>query len=275
MLQLASKVTLVSNCAYNNDVMQIRNIYMVAMADQVVALWNGTPGGTYNAIKYALEVGKLVHVIEPFTWKEYDLTSKDLDAVKNLGSMNRTLSNSEVKAQFNGIKVYLQTDGSCAPNPGPGGWSFKLVYKVNGKDHTVFGDGYSVASTNNIMEMTAILEGFKKIATIPELQSKEVLITVKADSKYCIDTLDDWMEKWKVNAIDGPDGKKIWRTAQKANVSNQDIWENIDAERQKYTCLYQYIPREQNSELDARAKAQTEIAKQIIAAAAATAKTTK
>lgn len=270
MLQMANKVTIVSNAQYSPELMQIRNVYMVNMADQIVALWNGTPGGTYNAIKYALSLNKPVHVIDPRDFHEYDITNNDLEDVVQTAVDNRKLTNDQIKGRFSGIKVYLQTDGSCQPNPGPGGWSAKIQFNLKGKDHNdhvVFTDGYSLNATNNQMEMSAILAGMVKITQIPELSGKNLLVTVRSDSRYCINALDSWMNNWKNNAVDGPDGRKIWKTASKDPVENQEMWEAIDAVREKFTCIYEYIPREKNFELDGRAKAQTQIAKGLLAQA--------
>ena len=54
-------------------------------------------------------------------------------------------------------KVVIYTDGACSGNPGPGGWGSILMYKGNKKE--IFGGKKD--TTNNVMELTAVIEGLK------------------------------------------------------------------------------------------------------------------
>jgi len=58
-------VHLVSNCEYNSSVMQKRNKWMVDNCDYLIAVWDGTPGGTANCVKYAESVKKNIFRIDP------------------------------------------------------------------------------------------------------------------------------------------------------------------------------------------------------------------
>lgn len=67
ILEQADYETLVSDCEYNNHVMQIRNVYMVDNCDVLIAVWDGTSGGTANCVKYAESIGKRIIRINPNT----------------------------------------------------------------------------------------------------------------------------------------------------------------------------------------------------------------
>jgi ribonuclease HI len=86
-----------------------------------------------------------------------------------------------------GPKDGLFTDGSSQPNPGPGGWG--AVYVKDGKvvDHAY---GHDPDTTNNRMELTALIEGAK---LVPEGEQ----VTVYTDSNLCCQTLTQWAKGWK------------------------------------------------------------------------------
>ena len=70
-------------------------------------------------------------------------------------------------------QVLLYTDGSCLGNPGPGGWSAILQYGEHEKELV----GGAVHTTNNRMELTAVLEGLKAL-------TRRCQVTVVTDSQY-------------------------------------------------------------------------------------------
>ena len=105
-------------------------------------------------------------------------------------------------------KVYIYTDGSCKSNPGPGGWCAILVY---GKAEKVISGG-AKETTNNRMELTAIIEALKALK-----EPCEVLLT--SDSKYALDALiNGWAEGWRARG---------WRKADKSPALNPDLWEEL------------------------------------------------
>lgn len=81
------------------------------------------------------------------------------------------------------------TDGSARPNPGPGGWGF--VYVLNGEiitqDH-----GHDPETTNNRMELTALIEAFKHV------DSKDAL-EIYSDSELCVKSMNEWASNWEKN----------------------------------------------------------------------------
>ncbi len=105
-------------------------------------------------------------------------------------------------------KINLYTDGACSGNPGPGGWGSILVY---GKTEKEFSGG-SKNTTNNQMELLAVIEGLKALK-----EPCEVHIT--SDSKYVIQAIKEWLPNWK---------KNNWKTSTNKEVKNIDLWKEFD-----------------------------------------------
>jgi ribonuclease HI len=104
------------------------------------------------------------------------------------------------------IKIY--TDGACSGNPGPGGWGVFIensgnVTELSGRDEN---------TTNNRMELKAVIEALKFFTINSEL-------TIYTDSKYVMDGASRWIINWK---------KNNWKTAQKKDVKNKDLWIELD-----------------------------------------------
>jgi len=108
------------------------------------------------------------------------------------------------------IKVVMYTDGACRGNPGPGGWGVVLRFQGNRKTL----QGYAAETTNNRMELTAVIEGLKALKRSCEVE----LFT---DSKYVMQGLTEWLARWKSNG---------WKTAAKKPVKNIDLWQQLEAE---------------------------------------------
>lgn len=106
--------------------------------------------------------------------------------------------------------VELFTDGACSGNPGPGGWAFLLRHPKTGK--SVERNGGEPATTNNRMELTAVIEGLASL-------TRPSTVDLYSDSQYVLKGLDEWIAGWK---------KKGWRTASKAPVKNVDLWQRLD-----------------------------------------------
>lgn len=104
------------------------------------------------------------------------------------GEQNYTLE--EVLSQFSGgPQSGLFTDGSARPNPGPGGWGAVLVIegKVIDQRH-----GHESETTNNRMELTALINGFQMIAA-------DQAIDIYTDSEICVNTINSWAAAWERN----------------------------------------------------------------------------
>lgn len=114
------------------------------------------------------------------------------------------------------MEIILYTDGSSRGNPGKGGWGTilfldKQVQELGGRDQM---------TTNNRMEITALIEGLRYILHILEKDGANVKeVNVHADSEYVLKGISTWMKDWK---------KRGWKTAAKKAVLNQDLWQVID-----------------------------------------------
>lgn len=105
-------------------------------------------------------------------------------------------------------KVIIYTDGACSGNPGPGGWGTVLMYKDTKKEIS----GGSKDTTNNIMELTAVVEGLKMLKFPCEVE-------LYSDSAYIVNAFNQgWIYNWK---------KKNWKTADGKEVKNKEIWQEL------------------------------------------------
>lgn len=105
-------------------------------------------------------------------------------------------------------KVEIYTDGACSGNPGAGGYGAILIYK--GVERIVSGGNPS--TTNNRMELTAIIKGLEALKEPCE-------VYVYSDSQYAVDAVQKgWLTYWMSHA---------WRTKGKDDVKNVDLWQNL------------------------------------------------
>ena len=112
-------------------------------------------------------------------------------------------------------KIIIYTDGACSGNPGPGGWGTILMYKDAKKEIS----GGKKNTTNNIMEITAVIEGLKKLKKQSEVQ-------VYSDSSYVVNTFKQgWIYNWM---------KKGWKTANGEPVKNKELWQELYDLTQKH-----------------------------------------
>ena len=102
--------------------------------------------------------------------------------------------------------VTLITDGSCIGNPGPGGWACLLRQGSRTRELS----GSAPDTTNNRMELTAVIQGLSAI-------EEACPVRIVTDSEYVHKGITEWMEKWR---------RKGWRTAANKPVKNQDLWKS-------------------------------------------------
>lgn len=119
--------------------------------------------------------------------------------------------------------VQLFTDGACSGNPGPGGWAFILRHPASGKE--IERSGGEPETTNNRMELLAVIEGLAAI-------TRPSQVDLTSDSQYVLNGLKEWLDQWK---------KRGWRTASKAPVKNQDLWERLDLLRAHHDIRFHWI----------------------------------
>ena len=137
--------------------------------------------------------------------------------------------------------VTLYTDGACSGNPGPGGWGAILCYG----EHELSLSGGEAHTTNNRMELTAVIEGLKKL-------KEPCIVELYSDSKYVIDALSKgWAWGWK---------KKGWVKSDKKPALNPDLWDVLLALVQTHEVHYHWVKghadNEYNNRCDAMAVAE-------------------
>lgn len=110
------------------------------------------------------------------------------------------------------MKVRIYTDGACSGNPGPGGWGVVINTEKNCRTLS----GHEKETTNNRMELMAVLRVFKNIATRGVASN---IYEVHSDSAYVVNALKkNWLEAWKLSG---------WKTAKGESVKNADLWKQL------------------------------------------------
>lgn len=135
-------------------------------------------------------------------------------------------------------KVIVYTDGACSGNPGPGGWGALLQW--NGKEKELTGG--EAHSTNNRMEMTAVIEALKTL-------NKPCEVHIHSDSALIVNTFkQNWIGGWK---------KRGWKTSKKKPVKNQDLWQAMLKAMEPHTVEWVKVKghadNERNNRVDALA----------------------
>lgn len=119
--------------------------------------------------------------------------------------------------------VVIYTDGSCDPNPGPGGWG--AIVFIDGEETSL--SGSETFTTNNRMEMLAAIRALQHLGETPH---KILLYT---DSKYLRNGAKDWTKLWSKNKWRKSDGKKV---------ANTDLWKEIVRLNELHDIDWQWIP---------------------------------
>jgi len=110
------------------------------------------------------------------------------------------------KNNLNEVQIY--TDGACKGNPGPGGWGAWL--KSGDTEKEIFGG--ELVTTNNRMELTAVIEGLTAL-------KRPCKVVLYLDSQYVRQGITEWVRGWKA---------KGWRTSTKQPVKNVELWQKLD-----------------------------------------------
>ena len=118
-------------------------------------------------------------------------------------------------------KVDLFTDGACKGNPGPGGWAALLRMGRHEKELV----GGEVLTTNNRMEMSAVIKGLSALI-------EPCKVTVHTDSRYVIDGMTKWIDGWK---------KRGWVNASKQPVKNADLWHDLIEAANRHTIRWEWV----------------------------------
>ena len=117
--------------------------------------------------------------------------------------------------------LIIYTDGACRGNPGMGGWGAILKYEDNIKEI----NGFSKDTTNNIMELTAVIEALKQL-------NRSCNIIITTDSNYVKNGITKWIHNWKLNG---------WKTSNKKPVKNKNLWIELDTLSSQHQIKWEWI----------------------------------
>jgi ribonuclease HI len=131
-------------------------------------------------------------------------------------------------------QVEIYTDGACRGNPGPGGWAALLIAGAERKEVL----GSEPLTTNNRMELMAAIGGLGAL-------KRRCSVDLYTDSRYVMQGITEWLPRWKASG---------WRTAARAPVKNQDLWERLDAAVTQHEVAWHWVRghagHEQNEHVD-------------------------
>ena len=112
------------------------------------------------------------------------------------------------------MEVKIYTDGACIGNPGPGGWA-AIILSENDKKELFGGEKLT---TNNRMELTAAIKALEYCYNQNEKQLSLRQIKIYTDSTYVKEGITVWINSWI---------KNNWKTSDKKNVKNIDLWKKL------------------------------------------------
>jgi len=117
--------------------------------------------------------------------------------------------------------VDLYSDGACKGNPGAGGWGVLLRFGDREKELC----GGEPDTTNNRMELTAVIEGLRSL-------TRTCQVRVHTDSQYVQKGIQEWLKNWK---------RKGWKTSTGQPVKNRDLWEALDSMAAKHRVEWHWV----------------------------------
>jgi ribonuclease HI len=119
-------------------------------------------------------------------------------------------------------RIVVYTDGACSGNPGPGGWAWAIA-----PDGQRSGSGGETSTTNQRMELMAVLEAVRSLA------DEVVEIHVVSDSTYVVNCFrDGWWVRWRRNG---------WRNSQRQPVANVDLWEPLVDLVERHAVTFEWV----------------------------------
>ena len=128
-------------------------------------------------------------------------------------------------------RVLLYTDGACSGNPGPGGWGAILIYGEIKKELS----GGETSTTNNRMELTAVIEGLKRLKF-------PCIVDIYSDSAYTVNAFQEgWVRNWE---------KGGWIKADKKPVLNADLWQELISLVRKHQVTFHKVKGHSDNQLN-------------------------
>lgn len=117
--------------------------------------------------------------------------------------------------------VVIYADGACKGNPGPGGWGVLLRY--GDRERALYGG--EAETTNNRMELTAVIEALKAL-------KRACRVELHTDSQYVQKGITEWLPNWK---------RRGWRTSAGGAVKNQDLWQALEREAARHQIIWHWV----------------------------------
>ena len=119
--------------------------------------------------------------------------------------------------------IAIYTDGACKGNPGPGGWGALLKSDDLEKELS----GGELGTTNNRMEMTAVIEALSAL-------KRPSHVKLYVDSQYVLHGMTQWLAGWKARG---------WKTAGRQPVKNVDLWQRLEEQvhNRGHTIEWQWV----------------------------------
>ena len=117
--------------------------------------------------------------------------------------------------------LHMWTDGACKGHPGPGGWGVLMTFG----DHTKELFGGEAHTTNNRMELMAVIQGLAALTRSSELH-------LHVDSSYVMNGMTKWIHGWKRNG---------WRTADKKPVKNAELWQELETQVARHEVRWEWV----------------------------------
>lgn len=131
------------------------------------------------------------------------------------------------------MRVEIWTDGACAGNPGPGGWG--AILTCNGFEKEL--SGGEAHTTNNRMELMGAISALEALTRACD-------VALHTDSQYVKNGVTNWIHGWKKNG---------WRTADKKPVKNAELWQRLDAARDRHHVEWKWVKGHAGDEMNERA----------------------
>jgi len=124
------------------------------------------------------------------------------------------------------MKIEISTDGSCWPNPGPGGWA--VIFRAEGHAKAIY--GWVPHSTNIRMEMTAVIEALEHL-------KRGCDIKLHTDSEFVLKGITVWINRWRNNGYK----TQPFRNKPAKDVANKDLWVRLDAATQRHKIEWVWV----------------------------------
>jgi ribonuclease HI len=131
--------------------------------------------------------------------------------------------------------VIIYTDGGCSGNPGPGGWAFVLSDGERRRERS----GGAPQTTNNRMELTAVIEALETVAADEDLRGRPV--ELYTDSQYVRNGITDWIKRWERNG---------WQTSAGKPVKNREYWQELKRLDDRLSVTWHWVKGHAGNELN-------------------------